>query len=246
MEKTINKFLAVSLILAALFGGLAFLFRNYPHSSGAGGTFTFQLLEYLDIELQRLDVSFIPYDGEEITVEYKNDRPLDMEIGDNKLTITESAAFVVSLFAGKRSEFGVKIYLPKSVYRDVSVYTATGDVNILNGFDCQKLSVVTESGDITVENMGFLSNISTTSGNVNANIGFTVNGTRFLNREGDTEITLPRESSVALDFKTEDGECKTELVNEQIYGDYLYSFRGGKKQISVTAEHGTLYLKERQ
>ncbi len=246
MEKMINKFLAVSLILAALFGGIAFLTRNYPHASEAGGTFTFPLLEYLDIDLQRLDVSFIPYDGEEITVEYKNDRPLDMEVGDNKLTITESAAFVVSLFAGKRSEFGVKLYLPKTLYRDVSVYTGTGSVDIGDGFDCQKLTVVTESGNVAVRNMGFLSSISTTDGDIYANIGFIVSGTSFLDRNGNAEIILPQDSSVTVDFKTKDGEFKSELLSGQVPGDYKYSFNGGKNQISATAEHGTLTLKERR
>ena len=62
MEKRINKCLAAAFALALLFGGIAFLLRNAPHSSGAGGAFTFPLLEYLNIELRRLDVRFIPDD----------------------------------------------------------------------------------------------------------------------------------------------------------------------------------------
>ena len=245
MEKRINKCLAAAFALALLFGGIAFLLRSAPHSSGAGGAFTFPLLEYLNIELQRLDVRFIPYDKEEITVEYKNDRPLDFEVGDNKLTITENNNFVVSLFAGKRSEFGVKIYLPRTVYRDITIYTGTGNIDV-DEIDCNKLSAVTESGDISVGNMGYLASLSTTSGNIRLDVGYIVHGTSILNREGNIELTVPSDSSVAVDFRTKDGECKTDLMSGQVYGDYLYSFNGGRKQIEVTAEHGTLTINERK
>ena len=245
MENIINKCLVVSLILGVLFGGAAFLFRNSPHASEAGGEFTFPLLEYLDIDLQRLDVDLIPYDSEEITVKYKNDRPLDMEIGDNSLTITESADFIVSLFPGKRSEFGVKIYLPRTEYRDIAIYTAAGGINVC-GVKCRKLSAVTESGDITVEGMDYLASLVTTSGKISADIVDIVKDTDILNRRGDIELAFPPESSVAIDFKTKSGECRTDMISEQIYGDYLYAFNGGKKQISVTAEHGTFTFKEKE
>lgn len=245
MEKKINKFLVVSLILGLLFGGAAYLFRNSPHASEAGGEFTFPPLEYLDIDLQRLGVELIPYDGEEIVVDYKNDRPLDMEIGDNTLTITESDEFIVSLFAGKRSEFGVKIYLPSKKYREITIYTATGAIDVY-GIECQKLSAVTESGDITVSDIGYLASLVTTGGKISADMTDVVNNTDILNRNGDIELALPPESSVAIDFRTKDGECVTDMISGQIYGDYLYAFNGGRRQISVTAEHGTFVFKEKE
>ena len=245
MEKKINKFLVVSLILGLLFGGAAYFFRNSPHASEAGGEFTFPPLEYLDIDLQRLGVELIPYDGEEIVVDYKNDRPLDMEIGDNTLTITESDEFIVSLFAGKRSEFGVKIYLPSKKYREITIYTATGAIDVY-GIECQKLSAVTESGDITVSDIGYLASLVTTGGKISADMTDVVNNTDILNRNGDIELALPPESSVAIDFRTKDGECVTDMISGQIYGDYLYAFNGGRRQISVTAEHGTFVFKEKE
>lgn len=244
MEKKINKLLIVSLILAAVFGGAAFLFKDFPHESGAEEKLSFPIQEYLSIDVQRLDVSLVPYDETEIRVEYRNDRPLEFELGDNELIITENVKFAVSLFAGDRSEFGVRIYLPKTAYRDISIYTGTGSVSVGN-ISCKKLSAVTETGDITVESMRYLSSLTTTSGKIIANIDRIVQDTGFLNRDGDIELVLPSESSVAIDFKTTDGECKTDLISGQISGSYLYAFNGGKRQIDVTAEHGTLIIKER-
>ena len=245
MEKKINKFLVVSLILGLLFGVAAYLFRNSPHASEAGGEFAFPPLEYLDIDLQKLGVELIPYDGEDIIVDYKNDRLLDMEIGDNTLTITESDDFIVSLFVGKRSEFGVKIYLPSKKYREITIYTATGAIDV-SGIECQKLSAVTESGDITVSDMDYLASLVTTSGKIRADITEVVKDTDILNRSGDIEITIPPECSVAIDFRTKDGECVTDMISGQVYGDFLYAFNGGRRQISVTAEHGTFVFNEKE
>ena len=244
MEKKINRALVVSLILGLLFGGAAYFFRNAPHASEAVGEYTFPQLQYLDIDLQRLSVELIPYDGEEITVEYKNDRPLEMEVGDNTLTITESSDFIVSLFTGKRSEFGVKIYLPRRQYREITIYTATGAIDIY-GLECQKLSAVTESGDINIADIGYLASLVTTDGKIHADITEIVSDTEILNRNGDTELTLPRDSSFAIDFKTNDGECRTDMLSGQIDGDFYYAFNGGRRQISVTAEHGTFVFNER-
>lgn len=245
MEKFVNRSLIVSLILALAFGGLAFMFRDYPHDSVAGGEFEYPLQQYLDIDLQKLDVSLIPYDGEGITVEYKNDRPLEMEIGDNELRITESDKFIVSLFAGSRAEFGVKIYLPKTRYREISLYTSTGSVSV-GGLECLKLSAVTESGDITLQNVTYPYSVSTTRGRIYADMENVVGGTEILNREGSVDLTVPRDISFAVDFRTKDGECRSDLIKHQIQGSFLYSFNGGRQRISVTAEHGTLTFNERK
>lgn len=245
MEKIINRCLVVSLILGALFGALAYLTRNDPHASEAGGEFTFPLLEYLDIDLQKLDVELIPYDGEEITVEYKNDRPLDMEIGDNTLSITESDRFVVSLFAGKRSEFGLKIYLPRIKYRDIAIYTGTGSVRV-RSVDCKKLSAVTDGGDIEIDGMGYLASLVTTDGSISADITTLVRDTDILNRNGNIDITIPPESSLTIDFKTKDGECRTDLISGQISGNYMYAWNGGRTKIGITAEHGIFTVTERK
>lgn len=245
MEKLINRFLVISLALAVLFGVGAYLTRNEPHASEAGGEFTFPLLEYLDIDLQRLDVELIPYDGEEITVEYKNDRPLEMDIGDNTLTITESADFVVSLFAGKRSEFGLRLYLPRTVYRDITIYTGTGNVGV-RGVECKKLSAITDSGDIEIDEMAYLASLVSTDGSIRVDITNVVRDTDILNRNGNIDITIPPESSVAIDFRTKDGECRTDMISGQIHGDYLYAWNGGRHKIGITAEHGIFTVTERK
>lgn len=179
MEKKVNKLLAVTFVLALLFGGCAYLFRNSEHDAIAEGEREFEVYEYIDVDLQRLSVTVIPYDGETLSVRYKNDLPLDFEIGDNRLSITESNDFVVSLFAGRESEYGLYLYIPKVSMRDIRIITGLGDVKI-GKLDCQKLTVLTESGDIQCEDTISLCRLTTTSGHISVDFENVANGCELL------------------------------------------------------------------
>lgn len=241
MEKIINRLLAVTLTGAAFFGGIAFLLRNSRHDTVSQGENYFDVCDYIDIDLQSLDVTVIPSDSDEIRVSYKNDLPLAFELGDNSLSITESKDFVVSLFAGSESEFGLYLFLPERSYREVSVTTGTGNVRI-GRVDSQQLNVLTESGDIVCENMVSLSRLTTTSGYISVDFEAVMSGTEILSRRGSAEITLPPDSSTAVDFRTEEGECVTDLWAGQFYGSHMYSMNGGDKLISAAIERGTLKI----
>ena len=229
-------------MFAALFGGIAYLLRNTEHDTVAEGERSFDVYEYIDIDLQRLDVTMIPYDGEEIRVSYKNNLPLAFDIGDNRLSITESEDFVVSLFAGKESEFGLYLYLPRRSFRDITINGGTGDVKI-GRVDSSRISVLTESGDIICEDMVSLGRLTTTSGYISVDFEYIVPETEIFSRKGNVDIALPEEDSVAVDFKTDFGECFTDLWNGHAYGDHTYSFNGGDRVIHATVENGTLTIK---
>lgn len=241
MEKKVNILLAVTFVLTVLFGGAAYLFRNSEHDTVAEGEREFELQEYIDVDLQRLDVTVIPYDGETLRVRYKNDLPLEFELGDNKLSITESTEFVVSLFAGRESEFGLYLYIPKVSMRDIRINTGLGSVKI-GRVDCGKLTVLTESGDIECEDMVSLCRLTTSSGHISVGFEYVINGCELLSRRGDVDMTLPPESSVAVDFRTDTGECVTGLWSGIVHGSYLYSFNGGGRVIVATVERGVLTI----
>lgn len=241
MERIVNKMLAVTFVCAAVFGLIAFMLRNTDHDIVAQGEEEFELYEYIDIDLQRLDVTVIPYDGERIRVTYKNDLPLAFEIGDNRLSITESTDFVVSLFAGRESEFGLYLYLPRRSFRDISIITGIGDVKI-GRVDSRELTVLTESGDILCEDMVSLGKLTTTSGYINVNFEYVIPETEILSRRGDVDIKLPPESSVSVDFQTDTGECHTDLWSGQVYESRVYSFNGGDAHITAAVERGILTI----
>lgn len=242
MERIINRLLAVTLVGTVFFGGIAFLLRNSRHDTVSQGENCFDVCDYIDIDLQRLDVTIIPSDGDEIRVSYKNDLPLDFGFGDNSLSITESKDFVVSLFAGSESEFGLYLYLPVRSYREVSITTGTGNVRI-GRVDSELLNILTESGDIDCEDMVSFGRLTTTDGFISVNFEAVMSGTEILSRRGNAEITLPADASTAVDFRTEEGECVTDLWAGQFYGSHLYSLNGGDKLICAAVERGTLTIK---
>lgn len=242
MERIVNKLLAVTLIGALLFGGIAYLLRDSKHDAVSQGEHCFDICDYVYIDLQRLDVVIIPYDGDEIRVSYKNDLPLSFDTGDNSLSITESKDFVVSLFAGSESEFGLYLYLPGRSYREISVTTGIGNVKI-GRVDSGQLDVLTETGDIVCESVVSMCRLTTTSGFISMDFEAVMSGTEILSRRGNAEMFFPPESSVAVDFQTETGECITDLWTGQTYGSHVYGFNGGDKLIYATVERGTLTIK---
>ena len=244
MERKINKGLAITVVCALLFLGIAFLFRNAPHDNMASGDKLYEFCEYIDLELLRLDVNIEPYDGDEIRVCYYNDLPLDVELGDNRLSISESDRFVISLFAGSGANFGLEIYLPRESYREISVSTASGNVEV-GRVDSGKLSIVTESGNITCRDTVSLCNLTTTEGFISADFEAVINGGELLSRRGNAEIFIPERKSIAVDFETEKGECVTDLYSGQLHGSHKYSWGGGDKVITAIIPQGKLTISER-
>ncbi len=224
---------------------LAFLFPGESLGSVKSGSKSFPLCEYINIDLLKTNVELIPWENDSIRMEYQNDVPLTAEIGDNSLNISESSEFVISLFAEKSSERYMKLYLPREYYRDILIYTVSGSVE-LGAVDSEKLTVVTNSGDIVSENTRSLSSFTTASGNIVLGFYRVIPGSSILSRSGNAEISFPKGSSVALDFETDTGVMSTDLIRGNYAGSYMYSFNGGGALIHASLEKGVLTVLERQ
>lgn len=243
MERIINRLLIISGALAAVFAVLAFVFPGKSLGSVKTGDKSFPLCEYINIDLLKTNVELIPYDGSDIRFVYQNDVPLIAEMGDNSLSITESDEFVISLFAEKGTEHYMKLYLPREYYRDILIYTVSGNVK-LGDVDSDKLTAVTNSGDILSENTRSLCSFTTASGNIVLGFYRVIPGSSILSRSGNAEVSFPKGSSVALDFETDSGVLSTDLIRGNYAGSYMYSFNGGAELIHASLEKGTLTVKE--
>lgn len=244
MEKVINRLMIVTLAASILFGAAAYHFRNAEHDSVFREELSFSICEYIDIDLIRLPVIIVPYDGEKISVSYTSDLPIMISTGDNSLMITESDEFMISLFTGISTDFSLYLYLPRHIYRDISVYTGVGDVKI-GRVDCYNLSVTTNSGDILCDNLICPGSFTTTSGRISVNYKEIITRIEIFSRKGDVDLDFPQKSSVSVEFETVTGSCKTELWGGAVTGSYVYSFNGGKNVIKATLEEGTLTIKEK-
>lgn len=245
MKKTINKLLAAAAVSAAVFGALAFLFRDSEYDSFCKGDKLCGFYEYINVDLLRLDVFVVPYDEDEIRVVYKNDLPLEIEFGDNSITISESEKFVISLFSREAEDFGLWLYLPRRYYREVTVHTGQGSI-IADKTDCGFLTLNTESGDITCKGLTSDANLTTTRGFVSLDVEELSENVSVVSRKGNAEIFLPKNSSAAIDFETDTGECDCEITETKLFGSSFFGINGGEKTVSVKVPMGKLSIKKRE
>ncbi len=245
MEKAINRLLIFSLLGAIAFGALTYKFRNADHDSLFEEAYEFELLQYIDVDVSRMAVMLIPYDKMNITAVYTNDKPLNFEVGDNRLTITESSGFVVSLFTGDESQFSLYLYLPLATYREIAVYTGSGNIAV-GGVDAQSITAGTESGDIICENSISRLSLSTTSGKIDVNFDNIADGTEIDSVRGDVDLVVPVKSEFSVDFETKTGMCDCALSERAPMGSYEYTFNGGGKRIGAYVEQGILTIREKE
>ena len=244
MEKIVNRLLIITAAAAAVFGALAFGFRNAGHDNAAEGDENFSVCDYIELNLVKLNAEIIPYSGDEIRVCYKNNLPLIIEHGDNSIKISEDERFVISLFPGSQSEFGVSVYLPERSYREISVITGGGNVKV-GRVDSRLLNVLTESGDISFSSAVSQFNISTTSGFVSLDIEAAMRNSTILSRKGNVDVYVSEKASVAVDFETQTGECVPEITGGRRAGNEVDGINGGARSIYAAVQEGTLTIKKR-
>ena len=244
MKKTINKWLIVTAAGAVIFAGLTFLFRNSEHDSLISGDKLCGFCEYIEVDLLRLDVAVVPYDGNEIRVIYKNDLPIDIEFGDNSMTISESDRFVISLFSRTTEDFGLWLYLPRKSYREISVYTGQGNISV-DKTDCGLIRLITEDGDITCKELSSQAAITTSRGFISLDIEELTTNISLISRKGNAKVMLSKSSSFAIDFETETGECYCEITGTRLTDSGVFGINGGEKTIFAEIPEGTLNISER-
>lgn len=244
MEKIVNRLLIITAAAAVIFGALAYVFRNAEHDNAADGDESFSVCDYIEINLLKLNVEIIPYSGDKIRVCYKNNLPLIIEHGDNSISISEDEKFVISLFPGSQSRFGLSVYLPERSYREISVVTGGGDVKI-GRVDSRLLKVLTESGDILFENAVSQFSISTTEGFVSLDIEAAMKNSSILSRKGNVDVYVSEKSSVAVEFETQTGACVPEITGGRPSGNGVYGINGGARSIYAAVQEGILTIKKR-
>ncbi len=245
MEKRVTWLMIFSLAAALIFGALTYKFRNADHDSLFEEAYSFDLCEYIDVDVSRMSVMLVPYDEPTISVAYKNDKPLEFEMGDNSLSITESSKFIVSLFTGDESDYSLCLYLPKTAYREISIYTSTGRI-MAGRVDALSLTASTGSGDIICDDAISRLNLSTVSGKMDVDFEMVVDGSEVSSRKGNVDFAVPDKSSFTLDFDTKTGQCECDFIQGTPMGTYQYVFNGGDNHISAYVEQGILTVKEKE
>ena len=246
LNRIINRWLVVMGVLAVIFGAALWYFRDSKgNASYYEGSNTVKLCEYIEIDMLKTNVHILPYQGEKIKIEYKSIVPISVMLGDNRLVITESDEFVLSFLTGDPEQFGLWLYLPKGIYKDIAVSTTSGKAEI-GRIDSEDVTVITKSGSISATETRSLVSLVTGSGDILLDFEHVIAGSSIESRKGNAEITFPKGSSVALAYETETGTFNSDILKGSIEGSYMYSFSGGENLISADIESGTLTVNERK
>ncbi len=246
MNRILNRLIIITAVLSVVFGVCVWIFRD---SSGNAeyyeGDNSVEFSEYIEIDLLKTDVRLIPYSGDSIRFKYTSMVPITVMKGDNRVVITESDEFVLSFMTGDASQFMLDLYLPRKQYRNITLYTSSGDVYI-GGVNSDTISVVSKSGSVTAEHTRSAVKLSSGSGNILLDFDRVVAASSIETRSGNAEIIFPEGSSVALSYETDTGIFSSDLISGSVKGSYMYSFNGGAQLIGANVESGIMTVSEKQ
>lgn len=245
MSRRFYCWLIVMGALTLIFGVCTWLVRDSKGNAVLyEGSNTIEICDHIELNLLKCSAELIPYDGDEIRFEYRSVAPVKVLKGDNRIVVEESDEFKLSLLTDEDAELGFKLYLPENSYDIITVYTSSGTVNA-EGIAAGQLNVITKSGDIDVRDCNGLVRLTSGTGNVLLSFDEITEGSGVEVRNGDAEILLPKDSSVALSYETETGSFESDMISGSVDGSYMFSFRGGERLIYADVAAGTLTVSER-
>ncbi len=246
MSRAVNAWIIVTAVLSLVFGVCLWVFRD---STGNvvfhEGRNTVEVCDYIELDMIKTDVELIPYDGEEIMFEYTSTMPITVLKGDNRIVVKESDKFQIEFMAGEAEQFVFRLYLPKWIYRSITVYSSSGDVHV-GRIDSDLVTVVTKSGDILSTKTRSLVKLGSGSGDILLDFESVIADSSIETRSGNAEIIFPVGSSVALSYKTDTGSFECPLISGRVEGSYMYSFHGGGNLLHADVSSGILTVKEKQ
>ena len=244
MSRALDRWMIITAVIAVAFAMCAFFFRSESPSTALSEERIVPFCEYIEINVLQLDITIIPTDEEDIRISYKSEVPLTFDVGDNSLYISESDEFVISLFAGSGEDFGLRLYLPQRIYREVVVYSTSGSVS-MRSINSEKVTVVTNSGDITAEDTRSLVDLISGTGDVTLDYGVIIPESSVQLCKGNAKVMIPEGTPISVDFETESGMLTSDMISGSYAGSYVYSFNGGEKLIHASLDSGVLTIKEK-
>lgn len=201
--------------------------------------------KYITISTTGLNFKLKPYDGEEIVVEYTNDSPVLIAQSDvNYLKLVQDDSFTISLFSLDQFNYNMTVWLPENDYREFYLDSGSGDITVCETV-ADYTNIRTRSGSIDIREASEKISASTIDGNINCSYIAFINAASFETKSGKVKITVPDFSGVKLQYRTDSGKLKSDLLG--LEEDYYGSIDAEKKaQLShylyVTTETGSLEL----
>lgn len=220
-----KRLLSILAASAAVSLAGVFVLQFIAVKSGFEGTVTrdrlvFDNTRYLYISTSDLDFELRYHKGDNIIVEYVNDRPMITEETDtDDLRLVQDDSFTMSLFALEQFDYRMTVWLPEYDYREFYLSSGSGSIT-LHETQSEYTELRTRSGDITITQALGKIQAQTSEGSINCDYTAFINSGTFSSKSGNITVTLPDYSGVSLVFKTERGWIESGFMGltERVYG----------------------------
>ena len=179
-----------------------------------------------------------------VKVAYTGSLPLIFSEDKGTLRITQNDTFTIDLFSPRSREAGVTVTLPHKAYERISLSSSGGSITSrsLNAGD---LEFSTKGGDMTLYGIDEHAYVRTESGSIHAEFSSYSADMTINAGSGSVELIMSPESSIYLEFFTENGTFtshRTDASDESRYGDSVMMYNGAKNRLNVNTTSGDLDL----
>jgi len=111
--------------------------------------FEFDSVEYITISSSDIPLDVFTYDGDKIIVEYTGETAPHIRKDDFELSIHKEEVFAFSFFSGDVLNYGIQVFLPDRLYRDIKLSSAAGDITV-HGIRATLLNINSRTGRVDV------------------------------------------------------------------------------------------------
>lgn len=246
----VTKFLILSLVLSVLSFGAVCAAQAQSVSAGFESTvirerLVFSDAKYIYVSTSSLDFEIKRHDGQGILLDYVNDSKIIAEESDiNYLRLIQDDSFAISLFARDQFNYKMTLWLPENDYREFHLDSGSGDIALF-GTAAGYTEIHTRSGSIKITEADRQIEAAAISGNIYCDYSNFENMGSFETRSGDIIITMPEDSGVKLEYRTEEGAFTGDLMGQP--EDFIGSIDIEKPALNsgdlyVTTKNGSLAL----
>ena len=241
----INKFLIAALVLSVLSFGAVYAAQVRSVQNGFESTVIRERLEfgdakYIYVSTSGLDFEIKHYDGQGILLDYVNDSRIITEEADvNYLRLTQDDSFAISLFARDQFDYKMTLWLPENDYREFYLDSGSGDIALF-GTAAGYTEIHTRSGNIKIIDADKQIDAAAISGNIFCDYLEFKHIGNYETRSGDIAITIPEDSGVKLEYRTDEGALLGDLMGQP--EDFIGSIDISKTAYSQSENSGELYV----
>lgn len=215
----ITKFLILALVLSCLSFVAAWTAQTESVKGGFESTvvrerLVFNDTKYISVSTSGLDFEIKRHNGQGILLDYVNDTRIIAEVSDvNSLKLVQDDSFAFSLFAKEQFEYKMTLWLPENDYREFYLDSGSGDITLFETA-AEYTEIHTRSGSIRINGASRQINAATVSGSIYCGYDAFLNSGSFESKSGDIKITMPDDSGVKLEYRTDSGGLMGDLMGQ--------------------------------